>query len=97
MENIRQLHFVDPGRGGGGLESFMDFKACEDNNTTGIFINCSNIDYRLRVIYSKHFSTFYGSRRRLMGQGEDSMGQGEGSGNKESGDGGRESVWKNER
>jgi hypothetical protein len=28
-----------------------------DNNTLGIFLNCSNNHYLLRVIYGSHFST----------------------------------------
>jgi hypothetical protein len=37
---------------------YMGLTVCEDNNMLGIFFNCSNILYLLRVLYGLHFSTF---------------------------------------
>jgi hypothetical protein len=44
--------------GGACCGSYMGLTAYKDNNTLGIFLNCSNIHYLLRVRFGSHFSTF---------------------------------------
>jgi hypothetical protein len=55
--NIQQHHFVEPD-GRGVLRATHGLTASEDSYTTGIFSNCSNIHYLLRVINGSHFLTF---------------------------------------
>jgi hypothetical protein len=52
MENIRRHHFVEPS----GEERL--YRGLTASYTIEIFLNCSNINYLLRVIYESHFQTF---------------------------------------